>query len=555
MQKTWLQSYPPNMPHEIDVSKYKSIADALRIATKRFGDAPAVSCLGSTLSFNDLDQKSDHFAAYLQHRVGLKKGDRFAIMLPNILQFPVVFLAAQKIGVVCVNTNPQYTPREMLHQFNDSGCIAIVIMDMFLDKLEKILPQTKIKTVISAKIGDQFSPLKDLLITTVLKYKKKVPEHGLKTIGYRQALAAGKKEQATFPEMKRDDLALLQYTGGTTGVSKGAMLSQGNILANMIQIRTWAADNVIDGKEVVLTALPLYHIFALTVNFLTFIAAGMHMVLVPDPRDMPKLVELFRKYRFSVMTGVNTLFNGLNNSRHFKEHSPKYIKFALAGGMALQESVSLAWQKITGNLIKEGFGLTETSPVTHCNPLHTPTPINSIGLPVPSTDVKIVNEAGEEVPEGEAGELCIKGPQVMMGYWNRPDETAKTIKDGWLWTGDIAKVDSKGYFYIVDRKKDMILVSGFNVFPNEVEAVLAAHPKVLEVAVIGVPDNNSGEAVKAYIVPKDPSLTKQEIQEFCKDQLTGYKRPRQIEFRDSLPKTNIGKILRRMLKEELTQKS
>lgn len=553
MDKRWFKSYPPNMPHSIDLSKYNCISDALSLATKRYGSAPAVSCMGKTLSFIDLERLSDHFAAYLQQVVGLKMGDRLAIMLPNVLQFPIVFLAAQKIGVVCVNTNPQYTPREMLHQFDDSGAVAIVIMDMFLDKLETILPKTKIKTIISTGVGDQFPLWKNLLIGLVLKYKKKIPSHKLTTLSYRTVIAEGATKKALPPKIKLSDIALLQYTGGTTGLSKGAMLSHGNILANMVQIRTWAADNIVDGAEVVLTALPLYHIFALTVNFLTFIASGMHMVLVPDPRDLPKLVEMFRKYRFTMLTGVNTLFNGMNNCREFKELAPKHIKFAMAGGMALQESVSKAWEKITGGFIKEGFGLTEASPVTHCNPLGIPTPINSIGLPLPSTDVKIVDDSGAEVATGDAGELCVKGPQIMMGYWNRPDETAKTIKDGWLWTGDVARMEETGYFYIVDRKKDMILVSGFNVYPNEVEAVIAAHPKVLEVAVIGVADDASGEVVKAYIVKKDPSLTKDEINHHCRDQLTGYKRPRQIEFRDSLPKSNIGKILRRSLKEELTR--
>ena len=438
----------------------------------------------------------------------------------------------------------------MLHQFNDSGVTAIVILDMFLDKLEKILPDTKIKTVIATKIGDQFPVWKDLLVTLVMKYKKKIPAHNVKHVAFRTAIAQGSAGQYPKPDIRPNDIALLQYTGGTTGVSKGAMLSHHNILANMAQIRAWADRHIEDGKEVVLTALPLYHIFALTVNFLTFLASGMQMVLVPDPRDMKKLIKLFRDFPLTVMTGVNTLFNSMNNSKEFRELAPRTLKFALAGGMALQESVSKAWQQITGNLIKEGFGLTESSPVSHCNPLGMDTPANSIGLPLPSTDAKLVDEAGQEVAPGEAGELCIKGPQIMLGYWNRPEETAKTIKDGWLWTGDIARVDDTGYFYIVDRKKDMILVSGFNVFPNEIEGVIAAHPKVLEVAVIGVPDNNSGEAVKAFVVAKDPSLTKDDLNSYLRDQLTGYKRPRQIEFRQTLPKSNIGKILRRSLKEE-----
>jgi long-chain acyl-CoA synthetase len=499
-----------------------------------------------------LDRLASDFASFLQHEVGLKKGDRLAIMLPNIMQFPIAFLAAQKLGVICVNTNPLYTPREMRHQFKDSGAKAIVIIDLFLNNLEQILKDTDIATVITTSVGDQLPAWKGFLVKSVMKLKGLVPAHGLEVTSFKEALRRGGSKKYVKPQIAHDDIALLQYTGGTTGVSKGAMLLQRNVLANMLQIQNCAQGQILDASEVVLTALPLYHIFALTINFLTFLAMGERMVLVPKPIPIENVVKVFNKYPITVMTGVNTLFNALANDPKFAANPPKTLKLALAGGMALQSEVNKRWQKLTGQSIIEGFGLTESSPVTHVNPLSADVRIGSIGLPLASTVAKVVDESGKEVPIGEPGELIVKGPQVMAGYWQRPEETAKTVKDGWLWTGDIAKRDKDGYFYIVDRKKDMILVSGFNVYPNEVEGVLASHPKVLEAAVVGVPDAASGEAVKAFVVPRDKTLTVDELREFCSEQLTGYKRPRHFEFRDSLPKTNVGKILRRELRDEKT---
>ncbi len=550
MDRIWLKQYPKGVPSDIEVPPNKTIVDHFQDSCKRFADKPALSCMGTTITFRQLDRLSDRFASYLQNVVGLKKGDRLAIQLPNIIQFPVVFLAAQKIGVICVNTNPLYTPREMKHQFDDSGCIAIVIMDMFIDKLEKILHETKIKTVISTSIGDQLPLWKGFAINQVLKLKGQIPKHHLTVMPFREALKHGDGKAYTRPHVDLDDVAILQYTGGTTGLAKGAMLTQRNILANGAQIQAWARTLLVDGEETVLTALPLYHVFALSVNFLAFLNMGSHSILVPKPVPIENLVVIFKKYRITALTGVNTLFNALNNNKNFKQLAPKTIKIALAGATALQESVNKSWQRITGVQIMQGFGLTEASPVTHCQPIVGESPANSIGVPLPSTYAKVVDEQGNEVATGESGELLIKGPQVMKGYWNNQQETANSIRDGWLWTGDMAKCDENGYFYIVDRKKDMILVSGFNVFPNEVEAVLASHPKVLEAAVIGIPDSSCGEAVKAFVVPKDPTLTVDELREFCKDQLTNYKRPRSYEFRKDLPKTNVGKILRRELRDE-----
>lgn len=545
----WHKFYPAGVAQEIHPDQYPSIAAALEKACKKFGDKIALSCLGADLSYRQLDRMASDFASFLEHEVGLKKGDRFAIMLPNIMQFPIAFFAAQKLGLICVNTNPLYTPREMRHQFIDSGAKAIIIVDMFLNNLEQILPETDIETVISTSIGDQLPVIKGALVKTVMKLKGLIPAHGLKTISFKEALRRGASKAYSKPQINQDDIAILQYTGGTTGVSKGAMLLQRNVIANMLQIQNCAKGQVLEAAETVLTALPLYHIFALSVNFLTFLAMGQRMILVPKPIPISNVVAIFRKYQITVMTGVNTLYNALANDPKFAANPPQSLKIALAGGMALQAEVNKRWQRLTGQPIIEGFGLTESSPVTHVNPLSTDVRIGSIGVPVASTEAKIVDEQGQEVPIGESGELIVKGPQVMAGYWQRPDETAKTIKNGWLWTGDIAKRDKDGFFYIVDRKKDMILVSGFNVFPNEVEGVLVSHPKVLEAAVVGIPDPKSGEAVKAYIVARDKSLTAEELKAFCATQLTGYKRPHSFEFRDTLPKTNVGKILRRELRD------
>jgi long-chain acyl-CoA synthetase len=550
MSQDWYRFYPEGVAREIDISGMKSIAHVLEQASSKYADKIALTCLGANLTYRQLDRLSSQFASFLQHKVGLKKGDRLAIMLPNIMQFPIAFLGAQKIGVVCVNTNPLYTPREMRHQFKDSGAKAIVIIDLFMNNLEQIIKETDIETVVCTSIGDALPAWKGTLIKTILKLKGQIPAHNLDAIPFKKALSQGAEKKHEAVEVTHEDLALLQYTGGTTGVSKGAMLLQRNVLANMAQIANCAKGQILEGQETVMTALPLYHIFALSVNFLAFLAMGERMILVPKPIPIDNVVKIFKKYPVTVMTGVNTLFNALNNNQAFKESPPKSLKLALAGGMAVQAPVNQAWQKITGQPIIEGFGLTESSPVTHVNPLSTSMRVGSIGVPVASTLAKVVDPDGNEVPVGETGELIISGPQVMAGYWQRPDETAKTVKNGWLWTGDMARRDEDGFFYIVDRKKDMILVSGFNVFPNEVEEVLASHPKVLEAAVVGIPDDKSGEAVKAFIVAKDESLTVDELKKYCTEQLTNYKRPRHFEFRKELPKTNVGKILRRELRDE-----
>jgi long-chain acyl-CoA synthetase len=549
MQQDWLKQYPADVPHSIDISREKNIASLIEQACLRFSDHIALTCMGAHLTYREFDRYANHFASFLQNHIGVKKGDRLAIMLPNIMQFPIVFYAAQKIGAVCVCTNPLYTPREMKYQFKDSGATAIVILDLFTHHLESIIKETDIQNVVVTSVGDQLPILKSFIVKTVLKLRGQVPKHHLKATSFKVAIKIGAQKPHQNIEISQEDLAILQYTGGTTGVSKGAMLLQKNILSNIAQIKAVASSQVTFGEEKVLTALPLYHIFALSVNFLTFLTMGHQMILVPRPIPITNVLKIFKQYQITVLTGVNTLFNALVNHPKFGEHPPKTLKIALGGGMAVQDAVNKKWTAITGKPIIEGFGLTEASPVTHVNPLTGPTRISSIGLPLPSTLAKIVDENGKEVPVDQPGELIIKGPQVMAGYWQKPEETQKTIKDGWLFTGDIARRDSEGFFFIVDRKKDMILVSGFNVFPNEVEEVIASHPKVMECAVVGVPDSNSGEAVKAFVVPRDSSLSESELRKYCEENLTNYKRPKIIVFRKDLPKTNVGKILRRELKE------
>jgi long-chain acyl-CoA synthetase len=549
-QENWFKHYPPGVDPEINHSALTTIPAMLEGTIRKFPARTAFECMGSKLTFQQFDQLATALAAYLQGPCGMKKGDTIAIMLPNLLQFPVSFLAAQKAGIICVNTNPQYTAREMEHQFKDSGAKTIIILDLFCDKLEEIISRTQIKNVIVTSIGEMLSPLKGLIIGSLLRLKKMIPKHNLQHVRFGHALDQGKSLQFQRPDVKLDDVAILQYTGGTTGVPKAAMLTHSNIASNVQQVQMWAKGINITSDETILTALPLYHIFALSVNFLTFATLGGTSILVPKPVPIANTVKMFKKYPISVMTGVNTLFNTMNNDPTFQKLKPAKLKIALAGGMALQDSVNKRFKEITGIHIVEGFGMTESSPVTHANPTHKPGPSVSIGLPLPSTEAKIVDDSGQEVPVGETGELIVRGPQVMKGYWNKPEETAKTLKNGWLYTGDIAKRNEDGYFFIVDRKKDMILVSGFNVFPNEVEEVLSSHPKVLESAVIGVPNGENGEAVKAFIVPKDPSLTEAELREFCTKQLTNYKRPKSYVFRQELPKSNVGKILRKVLRDE-----
>ncbi|MBI4403257.1 MAG: AMP-binding protein [Deltaproteobacteria bacterium] len=543
----WHKSYPRGIPTEISLDNLTHVANLLEQACTRYASRTAMSCMGSSLTYEELNTHASWLAGYLQS-IGIRKADRVALMLPNLPQFAVAFLAVQKIGAVCVNTNPLYTPREMQHQFGDSGAVAIIILDLFLDKLEKILLQTQIKNIVSVSIGDYLPVWKRALLSTVLRIKGALPNHSLSTTSFLTALTRGRNKPHQPVTIEPDDLCMLQYTGGTTGISKGAMLTHRNVQANVRQINVILAKHLVEGEECVLTALPLYHIFALTVNLLSMVNIGAESVLVPKPIPIKNTAKLFKKYKVTAMTGVNTLFNALNNCPLFRQLAPKSLKIVVGGGMSVQEVVSRQFEKITGVPIIEGYGLTESSPVTHINPFEGNRPIGSIGLPLPSTEAKIINEKEQELPIGESGELIIRGPQVMKGYWQRELETAQVLKNGWLHTGDVAKIDSNGFFYIVDRKKDMILVSGFNVYPNEVEAVLANHPKVLEAAVVGVADSQSGEAVKAFIVAKDPSLSEQELRSFCEDQLTGYKRPRQYEFRKELPKTNVGKILRRELK-------
>lgn len=551
-QRTWLKSYPHGVNHEIDLTQYQSIMTVFEDAIKKYGSQVAFSNMGQKISFNDLENKSAAFASFLQHELHLKKGDRIAIQMPNLLQFPIVLFAALRLGLVIVNTNPLYTPHEMQHQFRDSGAKAIVILANFASNLQKILNNTEIESVIITEIGDELSFPKSLIVNSVVKYiKKMVPTYHLPT-AYRwsQALSIGSQKTHTPEVLNLNDLAFLQYTGGTTGVSKGAELTHQNVVANMEQIVCWMNGTLESGKEKIITALPLYHIFSLTVNCLALMRYGAENILITNPRDIPEFIKIMKKSDFTIMTGVNTLFNALMNHSEFASIDFKKVKLSVAGAMALQKSVAEKWKSLTRTPVFEGYGLTEASPVVCCNPItENLDKVGTIGLPLPSTQVCLLDENGNEVLPGTEGELCVKGPQVMRGYWGRPDETEKVIINGWLKTGDIAIQDNDGYFKIVDRKKDMILVSGFNVYPNEVEEAVAAHPGVLEVAAVGVPDEKTGEAVKVFVVKKDPELTEKEITSFAKNSLTNYKVPHLVEFRTELPKTNVGKILRRALRE------
>lgn len=507
--------------------------------------------LGHTLTFKDVDELSKRFACFLQHELELQPGDRIAIQMPNLLQYPIALFGALRAGLIVVNTNPLYTPSEMKHQFKDSGAKAIVILANFAKHLEEILPETNIQSVVVTEIGDRLPFPKNFIVNSVVKYvKKMVPKFDLpQAISFEEALNLGQEYTYDRPTLTKEDTAFLQYTGGTTGVAKGAILTHGNILANMLQIVEWMKPLLVRGQETVITALPLYHIFSLTVNCLTFMNYGARNVLITNPRDINDFIKTLKQTSFSVVTGVNTLFNALMNHPDFTKINFKNLKISVAGAMALQRPVAEKWKQLTQTLLVEGYGLTETSPVVCCNPVtENLDQIGTIGLPLPSTEVRLKDDEGHFVKEGDPGELCVKGPQVMKGYWNRDDETKKVIKDGWLHTGDVAVMDEKGYFKIVDRKKDMILVSGFNVYPNEVEEAIASHPDVFEVAVVGVPDEKSGEIVKAFIVKKTETLSEKDIIEYAKKSLTNYKVPKQVEFRHELPKTNVGKILRRALR-------
>ncbi|BCQ35342.1 long-chain-fatty-acid--CoA ligase FadD [Erwinia rhapontici] len=552
LHKVWLNRYPADVPAEINPDRYGSLIDLFEHAVLRYATQTAFINMGKSLTFQQLDDRSRAFAAYLQQGLGLKKGDRIALMMPNLLQYPIALFGILRAGMIVVNVNPLYTPRELEHQLNDSGASAIVIVSNFAHTLEKVVAKTTVKHVILTRLGDQLSPAKGTLVNFVVKYiKKMVPKYYLPgAISFRQALQNGAQMEYVKPTIINDDLAFLQYTGGTTGVAKGAMLTHRNMQANLEQTKATYGSLLKAGEETVVTALPLYHIFALTVNCLLFIELGGANLLITNPRDIPGLVKELSKHPFTAITGVNTLFNALLNDDAFNKLDFSTLTLSAGGGMAVQKAVAERWEKLTGHYLLEGYGLTECSPLVSVNPYDIQCHNGSIGLPVPSTDIMLVDDNGNEVPEGEPGELCIKGPQVMLGYWQHPDATDEVLKNGWLRSGDIVTVDHEGFLRIIDRKKDMILVSGFNVYPNEIEDVLMLHPKVREAAAIGVPNDVAGETVKVCVVKKDDSLTKEELITHCKRHLTGYKIPRIVEFRDELPKTNVGKILRRELREE-----
>ena len=553
MDKPWLSRYPSDVPEHITPEQYPSLVEMFEQSVHKFADQPAFTNMGSVMTFRKLEERSRAFAAYLQNELKLKKGDRVALMMPNLLQYPVALFGVLRAGLIAVNVNPLYTPRELEHQLNDSGAKAIVIVSNFANTLEQVVNRTLVKHVVLTSLGQMLPRAKGTLVDFVVKYVKgMVPKYDLPgAISMRKALHKGRRLQYVKPFMSGDDIAFLQYTGGTTGVAKGAILTHRNMIANIMQAKGMYGPVLDDGREVVVTALPLYHIFALTVNCLLFLEFGGSNLLITNPRDIPGFVKELKKNHFTALTGVNTLFNALLNNEDFHELDFSQLKLAIGGGMAVQRGVAEQWKKTTGIHLFEGYGLTECSPLVTVNPHNMGEYTGAIGVPVPSTDVRIVDEQGNELPNTQVGELQVRGPQVMQGYWQRPEATKEVINaDGWLSTGDIVKFDEQGLIHIVDRKKDMILVSGFNVYPNEIEDVVALHGKVLEVAAIGQPHEVSGEVVKVFVVKKDSSLTKDEVIAHCREHMTGYKVPKLVEFKNELPKTNVGKILRRILREE-----
>jgi long-chain acyl-CoA synthetase len=551
VEKIWLKNYDPKVPAEINPDRYSSVVDIFEQSIKKYSANISYINMGKSITFAELDTLSKSFAAYLQN-AGLKKGDAVAIMMPNLIQYPVALFGILRAGMTVVNVNPLYTPRELQHQLKDSNAKAIVIIENFACTLSEVIQQTAIEKVLLTSAGDMLSPMKKLVTNFAVKYVKKlIPAYNLPTAeSFLGALKKGQSLSYQRPEISGEDLAFLQYTGGTTGVSKGAMLTHRNIVANLEQTSNILETVIEPGKELVVTALPLYHIFALQGNCLTFVKFGCPNLLITNPRDMLGFVAEMAKYPFTVLTGVNTLFNGLLNTPGFSDLDFTKLKFALGGGAAVQKPVAERWQKITGVILLEGYGLTECCPTVTVNPPHLEAYKGSIGMPVPSTDIKLVDDDGNEVALGQTGELLVKGPQVMKGYLNRPDATDEMMVDGWLATGDIARSDEDGYFYIVDRKKDMILVSGFNVFPNEIEEVAAMHEEIVEAAAVGIPHEVSGEIVKLFAVRKTETLTEKDVIAHCRIHLTGYKIPKKVEFRDELPKSNVGKILRRELREK-----
>lgn len=553
MDKIWFDNYPPGAEKTIDVNQYESLVELFEQAVRRHPDIPAYINMGKVLTFRKLEERSRAFAAYLQNELRLEKGDRIALMMPNLLQYPIALFGALRAGLVVVNVNPLYTPRELAHQLNDSGAKAIVIVSNFAATLEKVVFETGIQHVILTRMGDQLSFGKRTLVNFVVKYiKKLVPKYKLPhAVSFREALSIGKQRQYVKPQLQSSDLAFLQYTGGTTGVAKGAMLSHANIVANIAQAK-WVGEPLLRGVKdgVAVIPLPLYHIFALTINCLLFIELGITGLLITNPRDIPSFIKELKRYHCVAITGVNTLFNALLNNEHFKEVDFSSLRLSVGGGASIQSAVAKRWFDTTGSHIIEGYGMTECSPIIAAARNDATEHNGSIGVPVPNTDIRIVDEQGNDVPLGERGELWVKGPQVMQGYWNRPEDSAEVLTDGWMATGDIVVMGKDLNLRIVDRKKDMIIVSGFNVYPNEIEDVVAHNPKVGEVVAIGVPHPVSGETVKIFVTKKDESLTREELRNYCRQYLTGYKIPKDIEFRDELPKTNVGKILRRVLRDE-----
>ena len=558
MEKIWLNHYPADVPVEIDPERFESLRELLEQCFHKYKNLPAFTNMGHSISYGELDDMSRYFGAWLQKHAGLAKGDRVAVMMPNVLQYAVAVAGVLRAGLTVTNVNPLYTPRELEHQLNDSGAKAIVIIENFATTLEKVRHKTGVKTVVVTAIGDLFpAPKRQITNFVVRKVKKMVPAWNIPdAVPLRRALKEGKWQSLDRTELGHDDIAFLQYTGGTTGVAKGAMLTHRNIIANILQARAWIGSDFTEGSEIVLTPLPLYHIFALTANFFFTTLVGGNNILITNPRDIPGFIGEMKKYPFTFLTGVNTLFNALLNDPGIKGVDFSHMKFALGGGMAVQRAVAERWKEVTGKVLLEAYGLTETSPAACINPTTNTEYNGSIGLPISSTDASIRDEDGGELDINAVGEICLKGPQVMAGYWNRPEETAKVmLEGGWLRTGDMGRIDEKGFIFIEDRKKDMILVSGFNVYPNEVESVAVSHPAVLEAAAVGVPDEKSGELVKLFVVRKPGAeCTDKELIAFCREHLTGYKVPKSIEFREDLPKTNVGKILRRELRDEAVGK-
>ena len=559
MEKIWLNSYPPGMPAEIDTAQYRSLVQLLEESFHSFADRKAYVCMDKSITYAELDAYSKRLGAWLQSR-GMKQGARVGIMMPNVLQYPIAIAAILRAGYTVVNINPLYTPRELEHQLNDSGCSAIIVLENFAHTLEQVLGRTQVKHIIVASMGEMLGLAKGMLVNFVVRnVKRLVPPYSLpNAVRFKAALSHGTGMKLTPVDCSPSDPAFLQYTGGTTGVAKGAVLTHQNVIANMLQIEQWAepAVGVVQGQPVMVAALPLYHIFALTVCAMWGMRSGMLNLLIPNPRDIGGFIKELGKYRINMLPAVNTLYNGLLNHPDFVHLDFSGLKLSFGGGMAVQQVVAERWFKVTGSPIIEGYGLSETSPVATCNRGDASAFSGTIGLPLPSTDIAILDDDGKQVALGQPGEIAIRGPQVMAGYWNRPDETAKVMTaDGYFKSGDIGVMDAGGYVKIVDRKKDMILVSGFNVYPNEIEGVVASHPGVRECACVGVPDDNSGEAVKVFVVRKDPNLTAETLMAYCKQNLTGYKKPKYIEFREELPKTNVGKILRRMLRDEDPQQA